>query len=1103
MKRPDCSRQLRPLASLARAAVVVATLVTPQLAKCELVLHVDFENGSDLARDVSSTGASGVISQIVDTGASPAGVLVQTGDAAVGSGAALFNPADSGTNGFAIEFPDAQLPDLGAADNFAISYWVKPTTAYLNYNPNHAMFSSVATGADATLSFQIENKGNVTDGQVGVARFSGPFFETPLIDETTNLTPGVWQNVAAVSNGQNGRIQVFVDGQLTQEVETEAIVGFKTGLALNEVYLGMNRGRSKLFQGLMDDVRLYDTAAVSELLEITGSSIPRLVIDRDTGSASITIPGSGTTEEIVSYTITSAVGVLDPAQWQPISGGAGTEDALSESFVATTINPGTPIDLGPVWRKGPFEDLYATALLSDGTTTLPLPIAYEGNGGDAFAFGDLSGVGDGIDLDDWLQFKSGQGADMSALSRIDAYLLGDLDGDGDNDGIDFFLFEEAFDAANSPGAFRAMLAAPEPSALVGGLGLTVAFALRRRRVTLLLVGSVLATSAVRPATAQLLVYDGFDTATLPSASALNGTPGGQSSFGWDSNTWTDTIGRNEQPFISQTEGLAAFPGLKSSQGYATRPAKNGRTALNREIGASELETITAEGSEFWFSLVIANRTTPDDHDEAVFLFAETPLVDFRDIDFATGFVSSGGGPVPVSPFRSIGIMFDDGPSSGSLGTNVGGRDGDAIYAIYTDASGLNAVYSDGEFAIGNANEPHLVVGHVTWGADGGDHQYDLYAMGIEDIVDPIAPLELPAAPFGSLTIPADAVIPADLNTIGLAGTKLPAYDEMRFGLTAEDVIPSIERLTLEVDIATGAVTLKNETAESFEIDYIEIKSDAGSLNPASWVSLSDNPSFPSGDDDGTGWEEGPNNNATQLIESYLLGATTIGPNDEVALGQVFSPQAAQDLTLAYHLESSGAVVDGGRVEYVGDAGVVGNYNGDNTVDASDYAFWRETLNTSVSPGSGADGNGDGIVNVADLDVWRNAYGAGSATASVATPEPTGAGAGGCQHGVAYDATPAFVRPAPWLQLDAASRKTRRLQHVSRRSTNARISYGPTAIGSAARAPRPRLHIGRAAGCDCDYRGPYRSAPPCCSGGPRSRPSDAVPEQSEEHLTRRA
>jgi hypothetical protein len=77
-----------------------------------------------------------------------------------------------------------------------------------------------------------------------------------------------------------------------------------------------------------------------------------------------------------------------------------------------------------------------------------------------------------------------------------------------------------------------------------------------------------------------------------------------------------------------------------------------------------------------------------------------------------------------------------------------------------------------------------------------------------------------------------------------------------------------------------------------------------------------------------------------------------------------------------------------------DSPIMGDYNGDATVDAADYVVWRDTLGLSGS-GLAADGNGDLVVDNWDYGVWRAHFGettsvpgaAGSASAVPATPEP--------------------------------------------------------------------------------------------------------------------
>jgi hypothetical protein len=71
----------------------------------------------------------------------------------------------------------------------------------------------------------------------------------------------------------------------------------------------------------------------------------------------------------------------------------------------------------------------------------------------------------------------------------------------------------------------------------------------------------------------------------------------------------------------------------------------------------------------------------------------------------------------------------------------------------------------------------------------------------------------------------------------------------------------------------------------------------------------------------------------------------------------------------------------------------GDYNGNHTVDAADYAVWRKTLNGTVSPnGSGADGDSSGTIGPGDYTYWRARFGnaapgSGSLAGGV-VPEPT-------------------------------------------------------------------------------------------------------------------
>ena len=74
-------------------------------------------------------------------------------------------------------------------------------------------------------------------------------------------------------------------------------------------------------------------------------------------------------------------------------------------------------------------------------------------------------------------------------------------------------------------------------------------------------------------------------------------------------------------------------------------------------------------------------------------------------------------------------------------------------------------------------------------------------------------------------------------------------------------------------------------------------------------------------------------------------------------------------------------------------GLTGDYNGDGTVNTTDYTIWRDTLGSTVELGTGADGNADGVIDIDDYNVWKSHFGetSGQLTGSLAPiPEPESA-----------------------------------------------------------------------------------------------------------------
>lgn len=76
--------------------------------------------------------------------------------------------------------------------------------------------------------------------------------------------------------------------------------------------------------------------------------------------------------------------------------------------------------------------------------------------------------------------------------------------------------------------------------------------------------------------------------------------------------------------------------------------------------------------------------------------------------------------------------------------------------------------------------------------------------------------------------------------------------------------------------------------------------------------------------------------------------------------------------------------------------ILGDYDGNGTVDAADYVVWRKTLSQSVTTGTGADGDGNGAVGQSDYSLWRQNLGKlrptyYSSASAAAIPEPSFSG----------------------------------------------------------------------------------------------------------------
>jgi hypothetical protein len=177
-----------------------------------------------------------------------------------------------------------------------------------------------------------------------------------------------------------------------------------------------------------------------------------------------------------------------------------------------------------------------------------------------------------------------------------------------------------------------------------------------------------------------------------------------------------------------------------------------------------------------------------------------------------------------------------------------------------------------------------------------------------------------------------------------------------------------ELLFVEVNTTTGQVAIKNQTGDSFDLDYYKITSAGGSaLNSTNWNSLQEQnlPGFPGGNGTGNGWEQFGGSSSAVIGESYLTGDSRVANAATVGLGAAFNPGGAHDLEFTYGVVPTAPAV-------------TGDYNNDGAVDAADYVVWRKgglLQNEGATPGSNTP---------EDYDVWRTNFGLGGGPTGAST-----------------------------------------------------------------------------------------------------------------------
>ena len=448
---------------------------------------------------------------------------------------------------------------MGTTTDFSVSMWIRQD----NNVSDPAVFSNKDWNNGNNTGINWAPKGNGifdlnTKGSTGVRR------DLDTAANSASLGVGIW-SLVTMTVDRDAQTKLYINGVNTGTIPVTSIGSFNAGLPWNVGQDGTGN-YSVEFTGAVDELaiwrraltpteasQLWNSGAGIALGDQIVESTLKLVIDRQTGAMQIE-NNTGQPQDLIGYQITSQAGTFNQAGWTPITGrldafGDGSIDIDDPWIVATsassvsdlselslgtgTIPDGVTVELGNGnWAKyyqeaGDVLFEYAepgNQLLTQGKIEFT-------SGAGAYSFVDLNFDGT-LNSQDWTKLQSGFGLSLSGLSQAQRYRLSDLNNDGKHSLDDILEFRLAYDAANSPGAFEAMLrGVPEPTtASLAVVAISLALMIRRGRILLVLLTISLVSLNEQSANAANLFSQNFNS--LPLGPKVDETLAG-------TNVWTD------------------------------------------------------------------------------------------------------------------------------------------------------------------------------------------------------------------------------------------------------------------------------------------------------------------------------------------------------------------------------------------------------------------------------------------------------------------------------------------------------------------------------------------------------------------------------------
>lgn len=257
-------------ASIFCAAVIVSSLCCEKISAQTLTMQFGFEDSGVTTVD----SVNGVSLDIVNSSGAATDLHGAVGTGVAGVGRALdFTSGSSGGSGPLAWVSSSSALNLGSVGSFTVTMWLKPEQTISGFPRFFALGTTTITDVSSSgaLGFSPDTGAN---GQLFIDGGS----KIVLSGFNSRFPGGQWTFLALTYDG-NTNVTLYTGSESGSISASQKLVrSVTTPLNVGEAFrlmIGNNSGRSRAFDGWIDDVRFYTGTADSNLVEtVRASAIP-------------------------------------------------------------------------------------------------------------------------------------------------------------------------------------------------------------------------------------------------------------------------------------------------------------------------------------------------------------------------------------------------------------------------------------------------------------------------------------------------------------------------------------------------------------------------------------------------------------------------------------------------------------------------------------------------------------------------------------------------------------------------------------------------------------------------------------------------------------